>query len=311
MELKTQFGEGYRVHLQNTKIGPDVGFETERHQHRTVYKTPNSAVVADLVCKLENMNYSNIVISGPAMEEVFLRVAKEPQEIYVGDSSEHIEAAPHNPAVTVPQSPLELENQLSSSRDTSFQRQVRILLRKRYTILRRNWWPYLIVLAMPLAVTPNLKSFLLFYNIPSCLDLTADVHTPEPFNFLLGNRPISPWTQMVVGPASINETLYDAVTKLPVGVGINPQNYSNEFVFANNFTSFQDYVSANQTNIIPGALYMDNNSSSPTYAYIGDYGVFPALLMQNLWTQIRSGILIEGYFSLFNSLISVRLMETS
>lgn len=59
-----------------------------------------------------------------------------------------------------------------------------------------------------------------------------------------------------------------------------------------------------------GALYADSNISAPTYAYLGDFGVFPALLMQNMWTQIRTGIPIVGYFSLLNSLISVSSRAT-
>jgi hypothetical protein len=160
---------------------------------------------------------------------------------------------------------------------------------------------------MPLAVTPNLKSFLLFYKIPSCLDLTADVHFVEQFNFALGSRGKYPWTHMLVGPPSINASLYNTLSNFPVGVGINFQNYTNEFTFEDTLAGFQNYIMQNQSTVAPGALFMESNTSAPTYAYVGDFGIEPALFMQNLWTQIRSGVQIEGSFSFFNSLISVGL----
>ena len=111
--------------------------------------------------------------------------------------------------------------------------------------------------------------------------------------------------EILAGPPSINDTLYNVVTNFPIGSGLNIQNYSNQFVFEESIDSFQHHVATLYANIYPGALYMDNNFSTPTYAYVGDAGVLPAMLIQNLWTQIRSGIPIAGYFAPFNSLISV------
>jgi hypothetical protein len=298
-ELKSQFGEGYQVHLQDTAAGPEMGLPIKRIRGQTIYTTPNSTGVVKLVSKLENMEYSEIFINGPTMEEVFLKVDQDSHVSEEGNVTEIDETTER-----------ELPLSAAQSGESSFLRQVRTLFCKRCTILLRNWWPYLIVLAMPLAVTPNLKTFLLFYKVPSCLDVTADVHNVEPFNFQLsGHQRLKP-NYVPTGPYSINQSLYNVVHNFPVGVGFNIQNYSNEILLMSNFTSFQDYIAANYTDIAPGALYAESNTSAPTYAYLGDFGVFPALLMQNLWSQLRTGIPIVGYFSLFNSLISVSSKST-
>ena len=298
-KLKSQFGEGYQVHLQDTAAGPEMGLPIKRIRGQTIYTTPNSTGVAELVSRLENMEYSEIFINGPTMEEVFLKVDQDSQVSEERNVAEIDEAIGR-----------ELPLATAQSGDSSFLRQVRILFCKRCRILLRNWWPYLIVLAMPLAVTPNLKTFLLFYNVPSCLDVTADVHNSEPFNFKLGGyRSFKP-NYVLAGPDSINQSLYNVVDNFPVGLGFNIQNYTNETLLKSDYTSFQDYIAANYTDISPGALYAESNISAPTYAYLGDFGVFPALLMQNMWTQIRTGIPIVGYFSLLNSLISVSSRAT-
>jgi ATP-binding cassette subfamily A (ABC1) protein 3 len=307
VELKDQFGGGYKVHLRDAKSSPQLDFPTRRLLNETVYELPDSATAADVISKLEDMGHSDIFINGPTIEGVFLNVAEE-ADIESGEGFNRALKTREDGLVHMEsQKAMEWDDHLSSGSDTSFKCQVFVLFRKRLMILSRNWWPYLLALAMPIALTPNIKVFLDYYTIPSCLDLTADVHTAQPFNFQLGGfNSISQLTKMLVGPASINETLYNAVSKFPVGKGIDFQNYAGQFVFEDSLATLQDTLSNNYTSITPGALFMDTNTSIPTYAYVGDRGIFPALLMQNLWTQIRSGIPVVGYTSYFDSLISVR-----
>jgi ATP-binding cassette, subfamily A (ABC1), member 3 len=306
VELKTRLGGGYKVHLEGENKGIEAGFSSYVLRDETIYDTPDSASAAHLLSDLEAKSYGEVFVNGPTIEEVFLKVAEEPHvavdgepEGKVGTISDELERARSKATP-------EWDSMLSSGHEVGFFQQVWVLFHKRCNILIRNWWPYVVALAMPLAVTPNLKVFLDFYKVPSCFDLTADVHSLENFNFNLGYRAIFSWNHMVVGPPSINESLYNTLSNFPVGVGLNLQNYTNEFTFENSLASFQNYLIKNQTLVSPGALFMNSNTSAPTYAYVGDFGIEPALLMQNLWTQVRSGIQIQGSFSFFNSLISVR-----
>jgi ATP-binding cassette subfamily A (ABC1) protein 3 len=305
VELKSRLGGGYKVHLEGFGDAPEMGFPSHVLRNETVYNTPDSASAARLLSDLENKNFGDVFVNGPTIEEVFLKVAEEPHVMVdgepmgkVGTMSEELEQARSKSAP-------EWDCMLSSGIEIGFLQQIGVLFRKRCIILLRNWWPYLIALAMPLAVTPNLKSFLLFYKIPSCLDLTADVHPLEQFNFAFGRQAIYPWNHLLVGPPSINASLYNTLSSFGVGVGLDFQNYTNEFTFEDILAELRDSIIKNQSLVSPGALFMESNTSAPTYAYIGDFGIKAALLMQNLWTQVRSGVQIEGSFSFFNSLISV------
>lgn len=309
VELKSTLGGGYRVHLRGATKGPDLDFPMSKLRNQTVYNTPDSASAANLISRLEEQQYSDLFVNGPTIEDVFLRVAEEPH-VAQEEGEPEVRAEPMEDELEKARSKATpgWDDQLSSGEETTFVRQVIVLLHKRWNILLRNWWPYLIVLAIPLAVTPNLHPFLLLYHIPSCLDLTADVHSPEQFNFQLRSFYSSQYSPYVlVGPQPLNSTLFNVVSNFPVGMGVSLSNYTSEFVFSDSLTSFQNNLAINFTKFLPGALYMENNFSAPTYAYLGDNGILPALLMQNLWSQIRSGIPIVGYFSFFNSLISVSL----
>src|SRR4051812_28685579 len=75
-ELKTRFGGGYRVYVPK-EADIDIDSEKVVHQDRVVYRTPDSSSAAQLVTRIEAAGGSNLRISGPTVEDVFLRVAED------------------------------------------------------------------------------------------------------------------------------------------------------------------------------------------------------------------------------------------
>jgi ATP-binding cassette, subfamily A (ABC1), member 3 len=305
VELKMRLGKGYKLHVATSVPIPDVGFPATRLDNETVVEIPDSVGTQQVISTLEGMGYSDIVVNGPTIEDVFMSVADEahPPEHH-STTSETLKIMD---ITLAEKGRFENDEVLSSASDITSWSQGQVLFKKRWTVLLRNWWPYLIVLIIPIAATPPLRAILKYYPIPSCRDTTADVHPAQPLNipFVMGSFP----GQFLAGPLSINQTLYNVVANFPIGSGLNLQNYSNQFVFESSLDSFESYVAAFYANVSPGALYMDSNFNSPTYAYLGDSGILTAMLMQNLWTQIRTNIPIAAYFAFFNSLISVWLLS--
>lgn len=298
-----QLGSGYKLHIPGSTRIPNLGFPTTYIHNESVLEIPNSAGAANAVSELEEMGYSDIVVNGLTIEDVFLDVADEARPTEEGKQalSEYIIA---NLLIIAESKGWSHQNEgLSAASEVSSWRQVRIPFMKRWTILLRNWWPYLVVLIIPTAATPPLRAILRFYHIPACIDTTADVHPVQPLNIPFVSQFTS--LQLLTGPPSINETLYNVVSNFPIGQGVNLQNYSNEFVFEASFDSFQQHLATQYANVSPRGLYLDSHSTAPTYAFLGDSGILTAMLMQNLWTQIRTGIPIAVYFTFFNSLVSV------
>ena len=302
--LKHQFGKVYRVHIPNTNTSPKLdGYPFRVHQDRIVYSAPDSKSSVALASTLDDMGESDIVVGGPTVEDVFLHV-----------SGEHVSSAEGGGQAMLTSCELkdydDPGHQLSSGHTLSFSRQVLVLMRKRVTIFTRVWWPYFFALAIPVAVTPALDRFLLFYHSPSCVPVMADVYNPIPvrlqFNYIDRNG-TQTTTNVAAGPASFNSSVYHVASSFPIGQGYDISSYDRQFFMENTFQDFQQFISTNFANLTPGAIWMGDTSSSPTYAYAGDLGILSAMTTQNLYTQVRSGVKIDAAYQFLSSLISVSI----
>lgn len=293
VELKTQLGGGYRVHMPGTESGPnlELKYPVTRLLDQTVYKTPDSAAAAQLIEALEQHGHSDVFVNGPTVEDVFLKVVHD--------------AAPAEPTtLRRPDSRNSMSDgmKLSSGQDISFYRQTAVLFRKRLSVLHRNWLPYFFAVAMPIAVTPAVYTLIANLNPPNCSGVVQVRNLPIPLNLRLVEGQIGN-LQILAGPTSINSTLHQVISSFPIGVGLNMSNYTNQFVFEDSYAGLLTHLNSQFTNITPGALYMDSNTSAPTYAYISDFGTLPAMVMQNLWTQIRTGLSVAVSYAQLDSLI--------
>jgi ABC-type multidrug transport system ATPase subunit len=79
VELKAQLGRGYKLRIPGSTRIPNLGFPTTYLHNETVFEIPDSAGAANAVSELEGMGYSDIVVNGPTVEDVFLHVADEAQ----------------------------------------------------------------------------------------------------------------------------------------------------------------------------------------------------------------------------------------
>lgn len=306
VELKTRLGGGYRVHIPGTTEGPEMGFPTKRRWDQTVYNTTDSRQAATLISKLEAEGYSNVFVNGPTVEDVFLRVAKESHAARIeGDSDGKPESADNTAQLTRSRTRTADDMKLSSGQDISFLKQAKVMFRKRFTILKRSWIPTFIAFAMAIVVAPALQTLIKTYKADNCREVN-NPSRPQPFNLQFFDESIGNM-QILAGPNSLNETLFNIVSRYPIGLGLDTTNYTNQFVFEDSFTSFQDHVSELYANVTPGAIYMDSNTSAPTYGWVGDLGVAPAMIMQNLYTQLRSGIPLAATYTPFDSPSGVSL----
>jgi ATP-binding cassette, subfamily A (ABC1), member 3 len=303
VELKTGLGGGYKVHLPGNTKGPKTGYPVKYHRDEAVYNTPDSSTASSLITTLESQGYTGIYVNGPTVEDVFLRVNLGGQ-----DALEDSRPASGTEEVSDPSriiTTIESDMKLSSGQDISFVRQTLVLFRKRYTVLLRNWVPHAVAFILPIAVTPALQSLLNGYIAPLCTGVTSvSFRQPQPLNIQYASNAIGN-LQMLVGPASINQTLQNVLSTFPIGSGLDMLNFTNQFLFEDSFSGFQDHVSTLYTNVTPGALYMGDASTPPSYAFVGDFGILTSMLMQNLWTQLRTRMPVLVYYTPFDSLVPV------
>lgn len=307
VELKTQLGGGYRVHLPGTSNGPNMPFKTTHLPDQTVYTIPNSESAAKVLSNLASAGHTEVFVNGPTVEDVFLRVAQDAGIQATPFNAEPEEITSREEPFSQPEAFGTDEMKLSSGEDLSLIRQAQVLFHKRFTIILRSWIPHAFALLIPIAATPALKTFVATYTPPMCSSLAyKNFNKAQPLNILYAAQQIGD-LQILAGPASINQTLFDVVSRFPVGLGLPLYNYTNQFVFKDSLSSYQDDIAANFTNITPGAIYMGSNTTAPTYAFVGDYGILPAMVIQNLWTQLNSGLPIAAYYAPFDSFVNVRI----
>jgi ATP-binding cassette, subfamily A (ABC1), member 3 len=318
--LKNQFGGGYRVHAPyGNHAAADMasvdGVNSFIHQDRIVYNMPDATTAAQLMATFTHRGERDVQIAGPTIEDVFMRVSDELPETFMDDPASHSKAAEGQ----------EGQPQLSQAQHpTSFWTQVHVLLHKRTLILRRNWWPYFFVLALPVAITPALNRLLTFYHAPLCVDILADAYSPAPYQLASGDgsgnhnkySPLPSYPYMVFGPTSksLNVTLYGTLANFTIGQGFNLANYSHQIEWQDSFAGFQDVVQRQATSLTPGGIWMGGSSTSTgndatdstgaTIAYLSEQGMFPALSMLNLWSQLQAKMQINGAQQFLSSLFS-------
>ncbi|KAI8690854.1 hypothetical protein NCS56_00076900 [Fusarium sp. Ph1] len=275
-ELKNLHGGGYRVLAPASALRLDLQYPTTMHQDHIIYTTPDSRSAAELCSFLDSRGITDVSISGPQVEDVFLRVADEPE----------LELTKSRVAAS------ESGFEMTPGEVTSFWAQVRILFRKRFTVLRRFWWPYLYVLALPLIITPQFKNLLIEYKQPSCATIKPELNPPQ--------APTLSWTQtcvdygcdtLALAPPSANKTLYNIVKEGFYEVEqVNPDLYEGFPVLLKDRKVFIDYI-AEHRDAGPGGLYMGSGDESPVLAYrLNTFGNPSAPMLMNLWSQMTSNV---------------------
>lgn len=280
-QLKHLHGGGYKVHVPLSSSSEDtnnIGYTSSIHQDTRVYTTPNSSTAAGLCSTLAARGITDVSVSGPQMEDVFLQVADEPEL--------------NSLLLPPPQFQSDDPNfEMESSRVVSFWGQVKILLSKRYVILRRFWWPYLYVLALPLIITPFFKDLLNDYKQPSCEPIMPVLYSPH-VETILWDDICKEWgcDTVTLGPHSASEAMYKMVEKGYKEVAdVDINDYDTLVQPVDDREGFIKYFETNYTSYTLGGVFMD--AEKPVIAYrFEDFGGTTASRMINLWSQMEGGI---------------------
>ncbi|RPB01721.1 P-loop containing nucleoside triphosphate hydrolase protein [Choiromyces venosus 120613-1] len=294
--LKAKMGGGYRVHVP--RDSPEVsGVSAKRLYDQTVYNIPDSTSAGKLVDKLEALGVTECHVSGPTIEDVFLKVAEETADI----QDQQLRQSPSTEAAGKESDDVNL---YAGERLGIF-KQTWVMFRKRLVIFKRNYFPIVAAITIPIIAAGLTMIFLKGYNKASCSNadqihvadveqLTYDIK----FNVTLG--PQSNFS------AQSLQALASAI--LPAGIGGGTQNetlmrnLADSLHFVNSLDDFKNYIRLNYHNVTPGGLYLGGGDSSTnaTIAFKGDRNVRNALTVQNLADNLLLGQRIVTQYSEFD-----------
>ncbi|KAI9803912.1 MAG: hypothetical protein M1825_001792 [Sarcosagium campestre] len=316
VELKSNLGEGYRVHLYNSQTqgeGPDFdGVARKVEYDRTVYSVPDSVETARLIARLEAEGIDDYQVTGPTIEDVFLKVAEEVDETntpekVISRSSEgrgvHGSGKLESEKSASDDRPRNSGVQLLTGKRIGMARQAWVLFRKRVTILRRNYLPYCAAFLIPVIAAGLVTLFLKDFKSTGC--------APEDnvSSFDVNSLATLDDVYLVLGPSSriSPETVELFASSLPIeatapgGSDIgNMETLFDSIHLANTIEEFNDKISSNYANVTPGGFFLGDGTSRPTFAYKANNYLFPPLIIQNAFDVMFTNVSIGTQYAPFD-----------
>ena len=311
VELKHNMGSGYRVHVYHLHGGHEaVVFDDVPHaslNDQTTYTLATSGETAALLKRLELAGITDYQVSGPTIEDVFLKVAEEvnsrledsrkPPEAVSRSSDEGIPTK--DSTVVVQEAQPELPRLLTGKR-ISIPRQLVVLFGKRWTILRRNPLPYLAALLIPIIAAGLVTLFLNNFKKAGC-DPLSTVSASDIYSLTSEDT-----FQLVAGPSS--RLTQDAIARyaatLSSSAGTNASNATSELNKAihvvDTLQEFNEYISQQFANVYPGGFFLGNSSSPPTFAWQGNSDISFATVTQNALDNFLSNTPILNQYQSFD-----------
>ncbi|KAH7077388.1 hypothetical protein FB567DRAFT_632250 [Paraphoma chrysanthemicola] len=295
VQLKHEVGAGYHVTYPKSAPVPapkDAVRKPSPSEGMIQYQFTDALPATQFVDVLREHGIKNYDIIGPTLEDVFLAYAEEVKEYHlmeadrdevvgVFDSNSKDADVPSDHNSETVKAP-----SMGKGRGTSMFKQTLILMQKRFTILRRNFWPYVFALLLPIAAAGLVTLFLKGYKPVGC-DPGASANDPDVFSIAnVDDIPLIP-----IGPRAL---VGRAISTIVERTGIS----NNSFHLVDTLDEFNDYVGTRFRNITPGGFFLRENE--PTImAYLGNGGVVGGLVTLNALDNVLTDIPISTQYQQF------------
>lgn len=319
MELKHQLGGGFRVHVFKTpgddRVIPSYdGISIKEMVDQTMYTLPDSGQAADFVRRLETDGVKNYEISSPTIADIFFNVVddmeamSEAQATVVDSDRSEPNSKPSAEVVVAEDKASGLEEsdsglKLQTGRRIGLMRQAWTLFRKRWTVLQRNYIPYAAALLIPVVAAGLVTLFLKDYTSPGCSP-TRSVSSSD-LQSLLTQK----YYDIVIGPASrlspqalaqLEATLPGGNSSSSGGNGLSDLT-SSIHAINGSLEDFNNYIGRFYGNVTPGGFFLGDDTSPPTFAYVGNRDISLATITQNLMHNLLLNISISSQYQAFDT----------
>ncbi|KAL4895995.1 hypothetical protein BDV59DRAFT_199218 [Aspergillus ambiguus] len=305
--LKHRLGSGYRIHVLNipgseTKLSSRLdGVPCEVHFDETVYTVQDSSEAAHFVSLLDREGVTEYRISGPTIEDVFLKVAEEIEFNASQDSA--MEDRIRTPPKEVKESDESGDNnsvQLLTGKRIGFALQAWYLFRKRMTILRRNPLPYVAAFIIPVIAAGLVTLFLQDITKAGCSNESTSKTPKSDFLDALDDFQIVLGPSEMIPPSAL-ESFANAIVGQSHSNDSSSVNIDSQFHTVDSLSQFDQYIQTNFANVTPGGFYIGDSSSPTKLAWIGDNGDFPfSAVIQNALNRVLIGMPITMQFAYFD-----------
>lgn len=316
VQLKHEVGVGYRVSVpahQDPKLrtldfaGLSVRRSHRESEDRITYWLPTSAEASRFLGQLRAHEVEDYDIVGPTLEDVFLALAEEVRENGLEDqippglrssssassssSDKPEQAAAAAAAATESVSSDEAPGmKMTEGRGTGVARQTLILIGKRFTILKRNYLPYVAAVLVPVLTAGLVTLFLEGFSAAGC---NPGDQASNPRTYNLGSLGSAGRGALIaLGPSRLVD-----MAALTNRTGLN----ASAFHLVDTRAEFDGYVAAHFHNVTPGGFFLQ--PASPTaqavMAYVGNGDVTFGLVTLGALDNVLGGVPIATAYQSF------------
>ncbi|KAL8737861.1 MAG: hypothetical protein Q9181_001303 [Wetmoreana brouardii] len=280
--LKHQYGEGYSIHLPLGTATPNIqGIERKESLEGTIYAGLDPMSTAHAVDALERAGVDDFRVSGPTLEDVFLKLAGRP---LISDPLEDrldfrlIREKPKddNAELVVPPTSISLDSGRSIKCISTRLDAVSKAMDDITSQLRPN------------ADNAYTSTY------PSYVESLATNYNPE---FVGG-----PSARITDGSLSRLADIYSPNhTKYGYGPISNGSSLKSVISAANTYEDFDQQIALGNATISPGGFWLGDGSSKPTFAWCADpYDFATSLQLQNILHNMLTNSSITTAFSAFD-----------
>lgn len=280
VQLKHEVGVGYRISVPKTQsfTAPD-SIRRSEIDDKVVYWFPDSTEASKFISELRSKDVKGYDILGPTLEDVFLALAEEVREngleheLAPGLRPQSTSVAIDKPGGSDSSSAEDSGMRMTAGQGTSLARQTVILIHKRFTVLRRNYFPYVAAVLVPVITAGLVTLFLKDFSAVGC---NPGDQSSNPNTYDLDSLNVQ--ILVPLGPSNLLD-----INVLTNATGLN----ASSFHLVDTLDEFNDYISANFHNVTPGGFFLQpNQEPEAVMAYIGDGAMTFGLLTLNALSNV-------------------------
>lgn len=298
VQLTEAHGNAYNILVPTTADTtlPDIErVSKQQSSGLTTYSALDSATAAFAMQTLSRNGITDFDLKGPTMEDVFMNVIDEKPHLTVRSQGKpHLTVHSQEKTVSSTSSTSEPAYQSSDiflhpGARIGVAQQAVILLQKRLTLLRRNFFPHVFAFIIPILAAGLITLLLKPYNVPGCS--VAEMTRPSVVHQLSNQNELD----FVVGPSS--KVVQSTLEQL---LGGNSSSRPDVHV-VDSKVDFDSYIKNNYANVTPGGFFLGD---TPFFSYRGDGGIQNAVFAQNPLNAILSNQSINVQYAAFDSVVA-------
>lgn len=292
MQLKHEVGAGYHVTVPDSvPITPLGSVRKPTAEEKITYWFPSGIEATKYINQLRENGIKDYDFIGPTLENVFLALAEEVKENHLDTepatfdtqtNPKVADGAPHSDH----SSEVDKGLQMSKGQGTSMPKQTWILIQKRFTILRRNYLPYICALLLPVITAGLVTLFLQGFEAIGC---DPGEQASDPTVFSLDNVDVTPL--IPIGPSGLVD-----IELIARRSGLN----TSAFHIVNTIDEFNAYIAQNFHNVTPGGFFLPpDDNQPPLMSYVGNGGVIGGVITLSSLDNILTGVPISTQYQQF------------